>query len=257
MHMTRRYLLSILSAPLLLVTAVPPSPIADAGMKGDLATVRALIAQRANVNAAHGDGMTALHWAAERGDSAMTTVLIRAKAKTGARTRIGDYTPLHIAAKGGRGSIVKALLRAGSDAKARTASGATALHFAAAAGDTISIIALLDRGVDANARENEWQQTPLIFAATNGRAAAVRVLMRRGADPSLHTRVVNLGEQAAAEQAAARKRDAVLVSFEPEKHRDTASTPNAPGGRAAGPRAPAPKGPFTPAQIQQAIDSGR
>src|SRR5687768_11319917 len=270
MHMTRRYLLSILSAPLLLITALPPSPIADAAMKGDLATVRALIGKGANVNDAHGDGMTALHWAAERGDSAMTAVLIRAKANAGATTRIGDYTPLHIAAKGGRGSIVKALLRAGSDAKARTASGATALHFAAAAGDTISIIALLDRGVDANARENEWQQTPLIFAATNGRAAAVRVLMRHGADANLHTKVVNLGEQAAAEQAAARKRDAVLVSFEPEKHRDTAAAPNAAaggraatppadaggGGRAAG-RGPAPKGPFTPAQIQQAIDSGR
>ncbi|HWP72462.1 MAG TPA: ankyrin repeat domain-containing protein [Gemmatimonadaceae bacterium] len=255
----RQYLLSILSVPLLLVAAVPPSPIADAAMKGDVAAVRALIARRADVNAAQGDGMTALHWAAERGDSAMTAVLIRAKANAGATTRIGDYTPLHIAAKGGKGSIVKALLSAGSDAKARTASGATALHFAAAAGDTISINALLNSGVDANARENEWGQTPLIFAATNGRADAVRVLMRRGADASIHTKVVNLGEQAASEQAAARKRDAVLVSFEPEKHRDTASAPNAAaaGGRAAGPRAPTPKGPFTPAQMQQAIDSGR
>src|SRR6186713_2098545 len=225
-HM-RQYLLSILSVPLLLVAAVPPSPIADAAMKGDVAAVRALIARRADVNAAQGDGMTALHWAAERGDSAMTAVLIRAKANAGATTRIGDYTPLHIAAKGGKGSIVKALLSAGSDAKARTASGATALHFAAAAGDTISINALLKSGVDANARENEWGQTPLIFAATNGRADAVRVLMRRGADASIHTKVVNLGEQAASEQAAARKRDAVLVSFEPEKHRDTASAPNA------------------------------
>ena len=256
--MTRSILLTFLSTPLLLFTAAAPSPVADAAMKGDLAAVRALIVNGADVNAAHGDGMTALHWAAERGDSAMAAVLIRAKAKAGATTRIGDYTPLHIAAKGGKSAIVKALLGAGSDAKARTASGATALHFAAAAGDTISINALLNRGVDANAREHEWQQTPLIFAATNGRADAVRVLMRRGADASLHTRVVNLGEQAAAEQAAARKRDAVLVSFEPEKHRDTASAPNAPGGgRAAGPRAPAPKGPFTPAQIQQAIDSGR
>jgi ankyrin repeat protein len=269
----RQNLFTILLAPLVFVAVVPPSPIVDAAMKGDNAALRALIAQRANVNAAHGDGMTALHWAAERGDSAMAVVLIRAKANTGATTRIGDYTPLNIAAKGGKGSVVKALLGAGSDAKARTASGTTALHFAAAAGDTISINALLDRGVDANARENEWQQTPLIFAATNGRAAAVRVLLRRGADASIHTKVVNLGEQAAAEQAAARKRDAVLVSFEPEKHRDTASAPNvaaggraapAPadaggggGGRAAGGRGPAPKGPFTPAQVQQAIDSGR
>ena len=258
----RLNLLSIFCAPLLLIAAVPPSPIADAAMKGDLATVRTLIARGANVNDAQGDGMTALHWAAERGDSAMTVVLIRAKANVGATTRIGDYTPLHIAAKVGKAAIVRALLTAGSDAKARTVSGTTALHFAAAAGDTTSINALLDRGVDANARENEWQQTPLVFAATNGRATAIRVLLRRGADANIQTKVVNLGEQAAAEQAAARKRDAVLVSFEPEKHRDTATTPNAAadaggGGRAAGARAPAPKGPFTPAQVQQAIDSGR
>jgi ankyrin repeat protein len=246
--MTRLSLLGILIAPVLLA---PPSPVADAAMKGDLASVRALIARGANVNDAQGDGMTALHWAAERGDSAMTAVLLRAKANAGATTRIGDYTPLHVAAKGGRAPVVSALLRAGSDAKARTASGTTALHFAAAAGDTMSINALMDRGADANARENEWHQTPLVFAATNGRAGAIRVLMRRGADANLQTKVVNLGEQAAAEQAAARKRDAILVSFEAEKHSDSASTPGAAG------RGRTPKGPFTPAQIQQAIDSGR
>src|SRR5688500_4641622 len=106
MHVNRRNLLSILAAPLVLFASAAPSPIADAAMKGDLAAVRALIGRGANVNEAQGDGMTALHWAAERGDSAMTAVLIRAKANAGATTRIGDYAPLHIAAKGGRGSIV-------------------------------------------------------------------------------------------------------------------------------------------------------
>jgi ankyrin repeat protein len=121
----------------------------------------------------------------------------------------------------------------------------------------VSITALLDRGAEANALENEWQQTPLVFAAANGRADAIRVLMKRGADASLRTKVVNLGEQAAAEQAAARKRDSVLVSFEPERHRDSAAAPVAAGGRAGGPRPPTPKGPFTATQMQQAIDSGR
>ena len=60
-------------------------------------------------------------------------------------------------------------------------------------------------------------------------AAPARFVCSEDAAPiaNLHTKVVNLGEQAAAEQAAARKRDAVLVSFEPEKHRDTAAAPNA------------------------------
>lgn len=270
---------------------LPPSAkspvVADAAMKGDVAAVRSLIAAGANENAAQGDGMTALHWAAERGDSAMTAALLRAKANIKATTRIGDYTPLHIAAKGGKGAVVRALLKAGSDPNAVTSSGATPLHFAAASGDTIAVKALLDKSVDVNAREKEWGQTPLVFAAAYDRADAIRVLLKGGADASLHTTAVNLTEQAAADQAAARKRNAVLVSFEPEKHRDTARSvamgaapaaappgiagppaattdgggggPGGGGGAGGGAaaRGPQPKGPFTTAQIQAAIDSGR
>ena len=266
--------LAFACVPLLLGAAVP-SPVADAAMRGDLATVRVLIARGASVNAPQGDGMTALHWAAERGDSAMAATLIRAKANVRAVTRIGDYTPLHIAAKNGNRAVVRALLKAGSDANAATTSGATALHFAAASGDSASVQALLDRGAHVDAREKEWGQTPLIFAAATGRAAAVRVLLKGGADASIRTNAVNLTEQAAAEQAATRRRNEVLVSFEPEKHRDTAKASTAPAAPAtpatvatgsdsarraaapARPAAPTPKGPFTPTQIQQAIDSGR
>ena len=249
--------------------------VADAAMHGDLATVRSLLRQGANVNVAQGDGMTALHWAAERGDTTMAAELLRAKANVRAVTRIGEYTALHIAAKGGHGAIVKAMLKAGSDPRVATSSGATSLHFAAASGDTASVNALVERGVDLNARESEWGQTPLVFAATMGRADAIRALLKAGADANAHTTALNLTEAAAAEQAATRKRNAVLVSFEPERHKtDSATTAAAtpggapagimapaggPGGGAeAGPaRAPQPKGPFTPAQIQAAIDSGR
>src|SRR6185436_15338122 len=184
----------------------PASPIADAAMRGDVATVRALIARRADVNAPQGDGMTALHWAADHGDSAIADALLRAKANVASRTRIGAYTPLHIAARTGSPAVVRALLAAGSDVKATTASGATALHFAAAAGNPEVVTALLAKGADPNARESGWGQTPLIFAAEYGRAAAVQVLMNHGADPSVHTRMTNLTDDAAREQAAEKKR---------------------------------------------------
>ena len=237
-----------------------PAPVADAAMKGDLVAVRALIAKRADVNAPQGDGMTALHWAAERGDSAMTAVLLRAKANVRAVTRIGSYTPLHVASRTGNAAVVKALLDAGSDAKALTGTGATALHFAAASGSVASVEALIARGADVDVREPEWEQTPLVFAAARDRADAVRALLKAGADPNLHTRVMNLTEAAAVEQAAARKRNQVLVSFEPERHRDTATAQPQSAGNAEPARRPSPpqpKGPFTPAQIQAAIDSGR
>ncbi|MGH7636868.1 MAG: ankyrin repeat domain-containing protein, partial [Gemmatimonadaceae bacterium] len=236
-----------------------PAPVADAAMKGDLVTLRVLIGRGTDVNTAQGDGMTALHWAAERGDSAMTMVLLKAKANVRAMTRIGDYTPLHLAAKTGNAAVVAALLDAGSDAKSLTRTGATALHFAAASGNAASVSALIARGADVNAREPEWGQTPLVFAAAKDRADAIRVLLKAGADPNLHTSVMNLTEAAAVEQAATRKRNAVLVAFEPERHRDTASVQTQSAGAAAPARRnpPQPKGPFTPEQIQAAIDSGR
>jgi ankyrin repeat protein len=236
-----------------------PAPIADAAMRGDLATVRLLIGRGADVNAAQGDGMTALHWAAERADSAMAAVLLRARANERAVTRVGGYTPLHIAAKRGSAAVVKALLDAGSDAKVLTGTGATALHFAAASGNAASVAALVARGGDVNAREPEWGQTPLVFAAAKDRADAIRVLLRAGADPNLHTSVMNLTESAAVEQAAARRRNEVLVSFEPERHRDSVTVQTQNAGAAAPVRRPPPqpKGPFTPAQIQLAIDSAR
>ena len=286
---------------------IASTPLADAAQRGDLATVKKLIAQGASVNAAQGDGMTALHWAADRGDSALATVLLRAKANIRATTRIGSYTPLHIAARTGNPAVVRALLVAGSDVKATTTSGATALHFAAAAGNPDVVAALLGKGADPNARESAWGQTPLVFAAEFNRAEAVKVLLKSGADPSIHTRVVNLSEQTAREQAAARKRNQVLISFEPPARHDSAeadykaalaaarAAAPAGGRRGAGPGAadagaqdsasqaglPAqagggggfgggggggggrggpqrePRGPFTPEQIQAAIDSGR
>jgi len=265
--------------------------VANAAEVGDAAKVRSLLANGADVNLAQGDGMTALHWAAERGDASMVNALLAAKASVKATTSIGNYTPLHVAAKTGNPAVVAALLKAGADAKAVTTSGATALHFSAASGDSVSIGLLADKGADLNAKEAEWGQTPLVFASSAGRAPAVRALIHRGADVSIRTKMENLREQQALEQAAARKRNAVLVSWEPEKHiNDTNSvqlnaagmpiganplptggdpnliTPSAAGGGGGGggrggapgaARVPAPKGPFTPAQIQAAIDSGR
>ena len=262
----------------------PASPIADAAMRGDVATVRMLIARRADVNAPQGDGMTALHWAADHGDSAMAAELLRAKANVASRTRIGAYTPLHIAARTGSPAVVRALLAAGSDVKATTTSGATALHFAAAAGNPDVVKALLSKGADPNARESSWGQTPLVFAAEYGRAAAVEALMKHAADPSIRTRVMNLSDDAARDQAAEKKRNAVLISFEPPARHDSAeadfkksleaakaaarataprtAADSANAGRQGGGRGNQlpvrePRGPFTPEQIQTAIDSGR
>ena len=266
-------------------SATAQSPIADAAMRGDLARLRTLVAAPgAKVSAAQGDGMTALHWAADRGDTAMVGLLLRAKADVGAKTRIGGYTPLHVAAKAGHGVAMAALLNGGADAKAATSTGATALHLASASGATEGVTALLAKGADPNARDPEMGQTPLIYAASANRAAAITVLIKAGADPKIKSRALNITEETARQQAANRRRNEVLISFEPDKHPPqrpqggadvpmgttvqmtmaslgfSALVPAPAGGPGAGGRGavgPQPKGPFTPTQIQQAIAAGR
>src|SRR5712691_12308311 len=116
--------------------APSPSSVADAAMKGDRDAVRALLKQGADVSAAKGDGMTALHFAAERGDAAMTEMLVYAGANVAAVTRIGQYTALHLGSQAGSAPVVQALLKAGASVAARTTNtGVTALHLAAAAGN--------------------------------------------------------------------------------------------------------------------------
>ena len=47
----------------------PRRAVADAARAGDRAAVDKLLRAGADVNAPHGDGMTALHWAAMKGDA--------------------------------------------------------------------------------------------------------------------------------------------------------------------------------------------
>lgn len=194
--------------------------VADAAQRGDLAEVRALL-PRYDVNAPLGDGMTALHWAAERGDAAMTAALLRAGAKTNGVTVNGGYTPLHIAARSGSAEVVKALLAAGADPKAVTTTGATPMHLAAEAGNADAIKALAAKKGDVNAKETSWGQTPLMFAAAADRPAAVKALLAAGADATVRTRTVSLSEELARSQAAAKKRNEVLWGFLPEATRDS------------------------------------
>jgi ankyrin repeat protein len=93
-----------------LLGAAPDAPVANAVMRGDAAEVRAMLRAGADVNAAQGDGMTALHWAAMKGQADIATMLLYAGANHGATTRLGGYTPLHLAARAGSAPIVDALV---------------------------------------------------------------------------------------------------------------------------------------------------
>jgi uncharacterized protein len=157
------------------------SDVADAAMRGDKAAVRTLLAQRADVNAAQGDGATALHWAVYRGDRELADVLIRAGANVKAANREGA-TPLWLATLNGDAATITALLAGGADPNERLPLGRTPLMVASRTGNVAAIKVLLDRGADVNAKETLRGTTALMWAADEAHPAAVQLLVQRGAD---------------------------------------------------------------------------
>jgi len=201
----------VLACALLTWAATPPdAPVAEAAMRGDAAKVRALIELGEDVNAALGDGMTALHWAAERGDGEVASLLLSAGAHVESTTRLGAYRPLHLAAKGGHTSVVRALLQAGAIATPETTTGSvTPLHLAAASGSASSVAVLIEFGAEVDRRETAWGQTPLMFAAATGRVQAIRALVSAGAAIDARAIVLDMSTRDAedrADQAAGRQR---------------------------------------------------
>jgi ankyrin repeat protein len=167
------------------------TPVADGAMLGDREAVRALLQQGADVNAAQGDGMTALHWTSLYGDVEMAKMLLYAGANVKASTRLGAFTPLVLASKSGHGSMVSTLLEAGANPNDATTNGTTALMLASASGSVDAVAALLDRGASINATESAMGQTALMFASAYDRAPVVDLLVKRGADVALSTKVVD------------------------------------------------------------------
>lgn len=176
--------------------------VAAAAQSGELEQVRALLKKGLDVNEAQGDGTTALHWAAIKGDADLAQMLIYAGANVRATTRLGAYTPLYLAAKGGYSAVVAALLAAGADAGAVTSNGTTPLMIAAAAGDTRSMTSLIENGAAIDATDGAKGETPLMFAAGFNRTDAVKLLLARGADHQVTTKVVDLFALTAPEEEA-------------------------------------------------------
>ncbi len=161
-------------------------------MSGDRAAVRALIVKGEDVNAAQGDGMTALHWAARQGEVELIELLLTAGANPRATTRLGGYTPLLMASRMGHAAAIEALVAGGADVKAATESGVTPLMFAAESGQADAVRALIAHGADVNAAERARGETALMFAAATRRLDTLKVLIAAGADVNAASKVVNL-----------------------------------------------------------------
>ncbi len=171
------------------------SPVADAAMSDDVATVRALLAKKADVNAAQADGATAIQWAAYKNDLELADVLIRAGANVKAANRDGA-TPLYLASIRGSAPMIEKLLKAGADPNELGAEGETPLMLASRNGNPDAIKVLIDHKADVNATEKLRGTTALMWAAEQNHPEAVKLLIAHGANVMAASNIDTKGNRA-------------------------------------------------------------
>jgi ankyrin repeat protein len=169
------------AGPLDFAQGGPDRRVVEAAKARDLATIRTLIAARADVTIPQGDGATALHWAAHWDDAAIADVLIAAGAQVNAADDHG-VTPLALACLNGSAAMVERLVKAGASPNVASAVGETPLMIASHTGNAAVVTQLLSHGAPHDAVELTLGQTALMRAVAENHADVVRTLVAAGAD---------------------------------------------------------------------------
>ena len=160
--------------------------LVTAAAEQDRATVRALLKQGVDVNAARADRATALLWAAHWNDVETADLLIRAGARVDAADDYG-VTPLARAAENASLPMTERLIRAGANPNLTQQSGLTPLMIAAHTGNVQVVKALLGSGANANAATREANSTALMWAVADQHADIAGVLLENQADARIST----------------------------------------------------------------------
>jgi ankyrin repeat protein len=184
MTLQRWFLALTVAAATMCVAAPPPTPeaqLAGAVKNGDVAQVKALLAKKADVNAAAADSSMPLHWAVETDNLEIANLLLAAGADAKGSTRY-KVTPLALAAENGDAAMIERLLQAGADANSTSEEGQTALMTASRNGNVAAVKMLLTHGAKVGEVEPYKGQTALMWAAGQGNAAAEAMLIEFGGD---------------------------------------------------------------------------
>src|SRR5437868_4280711 len=163
------------------------SPLAEAARDQDQKAVRALVSQRADVNARSSDGSTALLWVAHWNDADTADLLLRAGADANAANDF-RMTPLSEACINGNAMLVRLLLKAGANANTAIATGETPLMTCARTGSADAVRLLVEYGATVNAAEPKQNQTALMWAAAERHPDVVKALIDAHADLKANTK---------------------------------------------------------------------
>jgi ankyrin len=161
--------------------------LAEAVSRRDTPGVRALLAQKVDVNAPDVQGTPALHWAVRLDDIDLVRLLLSSGADAKLTNRYG-VTPLTLAVTNGNPAIMRLLLDAGGDANALDPANETMLMVASRVGVLDAVRLLLERGAVVDTRDKTYQQTALMIAVRENYPDIVKLLIERGADVNAKTR---------------------------------------------------------------------
>jgi ankyrin repeat protein len=168
--------------------AAGTTPLIAATEGESIGAVGALLEAHADVNARDNDGFTVLHLLPCFPDNVndLTELLLANGARVDARDN-RSHTPLHLAAIGNCTGVAQLLLAHGAEVDAKDSLGATPLHYTATLVDGKDVAALLlayKADVDARAIDGS---TTLHMAALNGRAGVAELLLAHGASVNATT----------------------------------------------------------------------
>jgi ankyrin repeat protein len=184
-----RIIVSASVAALALAAAAHAQAIIDAARTGNRQAVRALITQKADVNATAVDGSTALLIAIDADDVETARLLLAAGADPKVANRYG-VAPIMVAARNGNAALVEALIGAGADPSFANPGGETVLMTAVRSGNVATVRALLARGANPNVNEAWLDQTALMWAASDNQAPVMQALIEAGADLNARAKVL-------------------------------------------------------------------
>lgn len=156
------------------------TPLIGAACYGHMDIVKLLIAKGANVNAASSDGWTLLHRLAYLGKKDVTELLITKGANVNAKTVYGQ-TPLYLTAQYGHKDVAESLIANGADLNVKDNNSWSPLYAAIFYNKEDVAELLISKGADVNAKDNEGEM-PLYCAATGGNKVVAELLITKGAD---------------------------------------------------------------------------
>ena len=145
----------------------------------DLDNIPVFLLPRDVSDAADEDGMTALHFAAQNGNTDVVRFLLENGADIRARDLKLNRSAIHFAAENGNLECVKFLEEHGADVLVRDIYGATALHYAAQNNHLDVIKFLVSQKMDYTAKDARgW--TAMHYAACGGSFDVVKYLLAKG-----------------------------------------------------------------------------